>query len=55
MKPGDRVMLHPATDYFMRGARYGTVVTDDPDGIVVVRLDATARKVRFRAEDVLPV
>jgi len=48
-------MLHPATDYFMRGARYGTVVTDDPDGIVVVRLDVSGRKVRFNAEDVLPV
>lgn len=23
---GQRVELHPATDWFMRGARYGTVV-----------------------------
>lgn len=25
-KPGDRVELHPATDLWMRGARYGNVV-----------------------------
>jgi hypothetical protein len=25
-RPGDRVELHPATDLWIRGARYGTVV-----------------------------
>lgn len=26
-RPGDRVELHPATDLWMRGARFGTVVS----------------------------
>lgn len=45
-KSGDRVALHPATDLWMRGARYGTV--DRVGGRwVYVRLDVTDRIVRL--------
>lgn len=38
---GDRVEIHPATDLWMRGARYGTVerVSLTPNDRVHVRLD----------------
>ena len=43
---GDRVELHPGTDLWMRGARYGVVVgiVPTPDDRVRVRLDADGRK-----------
>ena len=39
---GDRVEIHPATDVWMRGARYGTVVSRSltPTDRVHVELDA---------------
>jgi hypothetical protein len=39
---GDRVELHPGTDLWMRGARYGTVigVSLTPNDRVKVELDA---------------
>ncbi len=47
-KVGDRVQLHPATDLWMRGARYGTI---EKLGrlYVHVRLDATGRIARVRS------
>lgn len=27
LKPGDRIEMHPATDMWMRGDRYGTVTS----------------------------
>lgn len=38
-KTGDRVQLHPATDWWMRGARFGTVITVGRKHLTV-RLDA---------------
>lgn len=60
-KPGERVELHPATDMWMRGARYGTVTkfaaysgTLGRDGIrghrVRVKLDAWPRPLWIAAE-----
>lgn len=39
---GDRVELHPGLDWWMRGARYGTVVgiRSTPQDRVIVTLDA---------------
>jgi len=39
---GDRVELHPGTDLWMRGARYGTVIGSSitPNDRVKVELDA---------------
>ena len=51
---GDRVQLHPATDLWMRGARYGTV-TKVTWTKVYVLVDALERVIRFRHEDVIPV
>lgn len=42
-KPGDRVELHPATDLWMAGARYGTVVSTGRKN-VVVDLDRLGRR-----------
>ena len=48
---GDRVEIHPSTDYWMRGARYGTVVriSTTPKDRVHVKLDKVAGKVAGRA------
>ena len=65
-QPGERIQLHPATDMWMRGARYGAVVKMLPNsglpnaqGIrpdrVRVRLDAWPRPLVFMAADVAPV
>lgn len=50
--PGQRVELHPATDLWMRGARFATVV--EPAGEYVwIEPDRLARIVRLRADDLL--
>lgn len=46
LAPGDRVQLHPATDLWMRGARYGEVVKVTNKSYHV-RLDATGKVVRL--------
>ena len=45
IRVGARVELHPATDLWMRGARYGTVerMSLTPNDRVKVRLDRTGR------------
>ena len=50
-KPGDRVELHPATDLWMRGARFGTVTRDIADGVYLVSVDRAVYSARVRAED----
>ena len=50
IRTGDRVELHPATEWWMRGARYGDVVKLGNDTICV-RLDRTGRVHRFLAEE----
>ncbi len=49
---GDRVEIHPASDYWMRGARYGTVVRTSltPKDRVHVRLDKVSGTVAGSAE-----
>lgn len=48
---GDRVELHPANDWWMRGARYGTVISVN-NNFVYVKLDATgAKPKRFAPRD----
>lgn len=49
---GDRVELHPGTDLWMRGARYGSVVgmSLTPDDRVRVKVDATGRTVSGSAD-----
>jgi len=49
---GRRVELHPATDRWMMGDRYGEVVKVEPER-VRVRLDKSRKSFWFRREDVL--
>jgi len=42
-RAGDRVQMHPATDLWMRGARYGTVIGTRGKKNVRVKLDALLR------------
>ena len=48
-KTGERVQLHPATDWWMRGARYGAVVKTTSKSIHV-KLDANDRVVRLSGD-----
>ncbi len=47
---GDRVELHPGTDLWMAGARYGDVTFIRSDNVVSVRVDAVRRVIRGPAE-----
>lgn len=51
---GKRVELHPGTDLWMRGARYGTIHSVSRDGVYKIRMDnrRVRRLVRMRPEDV---
>lgn len=51
---GDRIELHPATDWWMRGARYGEVRKVNPP-IVTVKLDKVKRLVKVHYDNVLKV
>jgi hypothetical protein len=51
-RPGERVQLHPAASWWMRGARYGEVVSQSGEN-VRVRLDRTGRVVKLAARDIL--
>jgi hypothetical protein len=51
---GQRVQLHPGTDRWMMGDRYGEVVRSLP-ARVRVRLDRSGAMLWFRGEDVSPV
>jgi hypothetical protein len=53
LRKGQRIELHPACDWWMRGARYGEIVSvSDKHGTVRVRLDATGRVVTLSARNV---
>lgn len=68
IKTGDRVELHPATDDWMRGDRYGTVVgfgrstpyrdkTTGETGHAIpvkVKLDKSGKTKRYHAENLIP-
>ena len=57
---GDRVQVHPATDAWMRGMRYGTVVSVGPKYVHVL-LDrdmkpyGTGRTRRFVPKNLIPI
>lgn len=51
IKSGDRIQLHPGTDMWMRGARYGVVVRVGKKW-VAVRLDATGRTYKFSPSNI---
>ena len=44
--PGTRVELHPGTDLWMRGARFGNVTEVTADRVVVVRVDGVRKLFR---------
>lgn len=46
----DRVEIHPGTDFWIRGARFGTVVRITPRDRVHVRLDRVSGTVAGTAE-----
>lgn len=48
---GDRVELHPATDLWMRGARYGTVIRVGRT-VLTINVDKLGRTVRVAPEDI---
>jgi hypothetical protein len=51
--PGQRVEMHPATDWWMRGARYGTVQRQARTGTVTVKLDLWPRPVRVHPDNLI--
>ena len=51
---GQRVQLHPATELWMRGARYGTVVGFGRR-VVRVEVDALRRVVGINPDNLLPL
>ena len=54
--PGARVEIHPSTDLWMRGARYGDVIKTTKGGAIVhVKLDNLAKPVRAHASMWRPV
>ncbi len=48
---GQRVMLHPATDLWMRGARFGTIAKAGRK-YVHIKLDALSRPVRVAPDNI---
>ena len=51
---GTRVELSPSTDWWMRGARYGTIVRAGKT-YMRVKLDATGRVVRIHGDLLQPI
>lgn len=51
-KIGQRVQLHPATDLWMRGSRWGTVVAIGKK-LIRVRLDTPSIVVHIRPENLM--
>ena len=51
---GTRVQLHPGTDRWMMGDRYGEIVKDT-GAKVMVHLDKSGKKIWFKATDVTEV
>ena len=50
MKVGERVELHPGTDEWMSGDRYGEIVELGGTGKVHVKLDKSGRIRRYRPD-----
>jgi hypothetical protein len=53
--PGTRVQLHPATDAWMRGDRYGTVVKGRGTNKIAVKLDKSGRIGHFTLDYIIPL
>ena len=53
-KLGQRVQLHPATDAWMRGDRYGSVVKTARCSYVHVRMDTSKKIRRVHPDNLLP-
>jgi len=51
---GTRVELHPSTDWWMKGARYGTIVRAGRT-YMHVKLDATDKIVRVHGDLLQPI
>ncbi len=47
---GQRVQLHPGTDAWMQGDRYGEVVRTQRNRLVVVKMDRSGRNLRCPPE-----
>lgn len=54
MLKGDRVQLHPATDRWMMGDRYGTVISSQRDTITV-KLNKSGKTMKFTTRMVMPL
>ena len=54
MNTGDRIELHPATDAWMQGDRYGTVVRIGRK-YLHIRLDRSGRTLPFTPTNVTPL
>jgi hypothetical protein len=54
LKRGDRIEIHPATDWWMRGACYGEVITLGRK-LVTVKLDKWSRPIKFNSGNILRV
>ncbi len=53
LNKGVRVQLHPATDAWMQGDKYGEVLeVDRPEDRIRLRLDKSGRKAWFRIRDI---
>jgi hypothetical protein len=48
--PGTRVELSPATDHWMRGDRFGTILKVTPSGVLHVKLDKSKKTTRVKPE-----
>ena len=54
--PGDRVQSHPATDAWMSGDRFGTVLSSyrrDGAWRYLVRMDTSRRAIRFSSQNLI--
>ena len=59
MNVGDRVQLHPATDEWMSGDKFGVIVRFG-HGVkgtapVIVKLDVSGRQFSFDPDNILPI
>ena len=57
MKPntqyqGVRIQLHPATDHWMRGERFGHVIALLSRNYVRVKLDVSGRTIRLHVDNI---
>lgn len=53
-KTGDRVQLHPATDWWAKGARYGVVIMIGRVHLTI-QLDLLPKPVAVKPEDVVEI